>query len=61
MSTTRHCHPGGFTLMEMVIALLILAILSLMVVPVTATFGVREQVRESLDLTHTLQQRIAGH
>ena len=59
MNTSRH--NTGFTLMEMMIALLILAILSLMVVPMTGNIGIREQVNEALELIEPLKKPIEHH
>lgn len=59
MSTPRH--TAGFTLMEMMIALLILAILSLMVVPMTGNIGIREQVNEALELAEPLKKPIEDY
>lgn len=51
----------GFTLMEMMIALLILAILSLMIVPMTGNIGIREQVNEALEMTTALKTPIMDY
>lgn len=59
MSTSRH--TAGFTLMEMMIALLVLAILSLMVIPMTSNIGIRKQVNEALALVEPLKKPIEDH
>ena len=53
-----YAHTAGFTLIEMMIALLILAILSLMIVPIAGNFGIREQINETLKVVEPLKTPI---